>query len=250
MSNNTGIILQARLGSTRLPGKMLMPFYNNSSLLEIIIKRLKKDLNNYKIIVATSTNQRDDEIEVLCANLGIDCYRGSENNLVSRFIDAAETFNINQIVRVCADNPFLLPKYINKLIDNFNPTLDYLSFAFEDETPVIKSHIGLFAEMTTLQTLKKVFKLTTDNIYLEHVTNYIYSNPNTFKVKFLALDNLLKVRKDIRLTVDTIEDFKLTQKLYKELIKEDITINNLIKLIDSNTNYKEIMLIEIKNNTK
>jgi spore coat polysaccharide biosynthesis protein SpsF len=250
MSNQTGIILQARLGSTRLPGKMLMPFNNETSLLEIILERLKKNIKNIKIVVATSTNQKDDELEVLCGRLKIDCFRGSENDVIDRFIGAAKQFNIQNIVRVCADNPFLLSDYITKLVDNFKPGLDYLSYSFDDGTPVIKSHIGLFAEMTTLKTLLKVSKLTNESIYLEHVTNYIYSNPNLFNVKFLPVDKILKTRQDIRLTVDTIEDFKLTQNLYQALKNDALTLENIIKEIDSNPTYKTIMLSEIKNNSK
>ncbi len=247
----TGLIIQARLGSTRLPGKMLAPFSGEKSILELLIMRLKKHFEVDEFVIATTTSKKDDPIVLLCSKLGVNCFRGDENNVLDRFIKAAEKHNFSTIVRICADNPFLLMKEIQLLIENFDHMAhDYQSFSFESGTPVIKSHIGLFGEITTLETLKKVATRTTEELYCEHVTNYIYANKDNFRVNFLVLSSELKNREDIRLTVDTKADFELTQKLYQEIDQENFNIKSLLKAIDNNEQYREIMTSEIKRNTK
>lgn len=247
---NVAVILQARLGSTRLPGKMLMPFSGTRSLLEVILNRLKDGLSGYQIIVATTTSDQDARIAEVANELGLSSFEGDENDVLQRFIDAAETSEATTIVRVCADNPFLLPEYIDQLIRAFNPQeMDYLSYSFEDGTPVIKSHIGLFTEVVTLNALRKVKKLTDEQLYREHVTNYIYSHPEEFKVKFLPVPDVVKERQDIRLTVDTANDFEVAQSIYSEL-GEEMGLSDLVRVIDGNENYRSVMLKEIERNSK
>ena len=247
---NVAVILQARLGSTRLPGKMLMPFSGQAPLLEVIIRRLKEGLPEYSIIVATTTSVKDVRITEVAKHLGVESFQGDENDVLQRFIDTAERSGATTIVRVCADNPFLLPEYIEQLISSFNPEeLDYLSFAFKDGTPVIKSHIGLFTEVVTLNALRKVKKLTNEPLYLEHVTNYIYSHPKEFKIEFLPVPDVVRDRQDIRLTVDTLNDFEVARSIYSEL-GEDIGLSRLISCIDGNENYRSVMLKEIEQNSK
>ena len=249
--SKTALIVQARLGSTRLPGKMLIPFYNGKSILEIVLSRLKELPNEFKIIVATTVNPKDDPIVELCNEMKVSTHRGPEDDVLKRFIDAAEKESVDHVVRVCADNPLLLVDYIHSLIGQFDPmTQDYLSYNFHDGTPVIKSHIGLFAEIVTLNALKKVARLTKERLYIEHVTNFIYANKEIFKVDFLPLPKIFGNRKDIRLTVDTKNDFELTQELYEDLIKQDFTIDSIINKIDSDVKYKTVMHTEIKRNSK
>ncbi len=248
---NKGIVIQARLGSTRLPGKMLMPFYKDESLLGVILKRLKSYFQDIDIVVATTDSPKDDKIELLCKQLNLEVYRGSEDDVLSRFIDVAEKFGFDTIVRVCADNPFILPEYIQNLIDQFDESkTDYLSYQFENQVPVIKSHIGLFAEVVSLRALKKVKEKTDNPFYFEHVTNYIYGNPHDFTVDFIDLPVSLHGRHDIRLTVDTINDFNLVQELYNDILENGISIETLISKIDSDVRYKSIMLMEIEKQKK
>jgi spore coat polysaccharide biosynthesis protein SpsF len=251
MKYKIGIIVQARLGSTRLPGKMLLPFYQDKSILEIILDNLKSLLQDYPIIVATSDNPIDDKIEETALKCGVHTFRGPEDDVLQRFILAAETHNLDCIVRVCADNPFLMPEYITNLIEKMkNSEVDYLSYQFSDGTPIIKSHIGMFTEIVKLSALQKIKSQTTEQIFLEHVTNYIYSNLDYFKVKFLNLPDIIFERKDIRLTVDTKKDFEMTQKLYSELNDENYSLLRLINVIDANENYKFVMSEEIRKNSK
>ena len=115
-----GIIIQARLGSTRLPGKVTLPFYNGKGILELIIDNLSSNFKNTPIIIATTNRQNDDEIFKLANDKNIKCFRGSENNVLDRFIHAAEYFGLTEIIRVCSDNPFLNISSLKFLINNFN----------------------------------------------------------------------------------------------------------------------------------
>lgn len=210
-----GIIIQARTGSTRLPNKMLLPFFEEKGILELLITKLKSCNIELPIIVATSTNQNDDVIEKLCQNNRINVFRGNENNVIKRFIDTAEKYNITKIIRICADNPLLNIQELKKLIEEVNNNnSDYTSFLTPDDKPTILTHFGLWAEGVKLSALKKVLEFTTEPFYYEHVTNYIYTNPTQFAIKYIPLENDFSMFEGVRLTLDTKEDFELLQEIY------------------------------------
>lgn len=244
---NTKIIIQARAGSSRLPNKVLLPFVGNKTILQVILENLLKEFSNDQLIVATTTSVQDDRIVELVKAYHINLFRGNESDVLNRFIECARAFNTEGIIRVCADNPFLLPKYIKTLIREAGPNDDYLSFAFPDNIPVIMSHIGLFAEYTTLNALNRVESLTDSLKYREHVTNYIYSHPEIFSVRFIELPVELAQRRDIRLTVDSQEDFEILKELYKVLpdVTDDNFLKSLIFHIDSSLTIKNRMKKQI-----
>lgn len=251
-----GIIIQARAGSSRLPGKMLMPFYKDLTILEIMVRNLLDHFDPNQIIVATTLNAKDNAIENTGKKLGVHTFRGSENDVLDRFISAAEHFGFQNIIRVCGDNPFLQAKDVKLLSQHYlslqQPT-DYMSFAFPDGTPVIKSHLGLFTEATNLQALKKVVGLTGESLYHEHVTNYMYAHPEHFTCSFLQLPDNLKERKDLRMTIDTLEDFNLMKQIFEDNLGSDsyhIPVSEIISYIYKNKNILNIMANEIKRNSK
>ncbi|MDF1672096.1 MAG: hypothetical protein P1U41_01210 [Vicingaceae bacterium] len=247
---STAIIIQARLGSTRLPEKMILPFYQDKNILSILLENLLEH-SNTPVILATTTNPNDDKIADIANEYKINIFRGDENNVLDRFIKAAEQFNIDNIIRVCADNPFLQINYVNQLIseiENHNE-LDYISYTIDNKTPAIKSHIGLFAEATTSNTLKKVARLTANPLYLEHVTNFIYSNEK-FNIKLIPTPNIFFNRLDLRFTLDTQEDFNLLKDLYLSYKKFNNDIIKLIEYIDNNKSTLTQMNTQIIKNSK
>jgi len=241
-----GIIIQARSGATRLPNKVLLPFFNGKCILEILIENLLKKFDEKNIILATTTNISDQKIKGIGELYDINIYCGNEENVLERFIDSATFYNKELIIRICADNPFLDINSIRELLNNYESGLDYISYRVALNLPAIKSHLGIFAELTTLNTLTKIIALTSEKIYREHVTNYIYSNENYFSIKWMDVKECLWNRDDIRLTVDTQEDFNLMQKLYCELVNSNIRMNpkNILQFIDMHPHY----LSEMKNN--
>lgn len=244
----TGIIVQARTGSTRLPNKMILPFYNEDSILEIILNRLK---DKFFVVLATTVNQKDDSLIAIAKKTDVSFYRGSESNVLDRFIKAAEENNIETVIRICADNPFINVELLEQLLAKYDGE-DYCSFKYNNGKPTILGHLGLFAEITTIQTLKKVNTLTEEKFYREHVTNYIYNHPETFVVKLHDLPAEINNYEGIRLTVDTIQDFKSTQELFKQFNgAESIDdIQNLLNEIRSNNVLLLRMQEEIENNSK
>lgn len=242
VKSNLGFILQARSGSTRLPNKVLMPLYQSKGILELILESLKEHFKNIPIIVATTDNSLDDEIEVLSIKKGVKVYRGSEDNVLQRMKEAAELFQIDHIVRVCADNPMLDMDSIQTLIQTFEEKeSDYMSFETDDKVPVIKSHFGLFVEIVKRTALEKALRLTQEKLYLEHVTNFIYGNPDRFDVELIPLPPYIGKRKDLRFTIDNAADFSMCMEIldyYNGLVPN---LNDLIQWVDSNGFPKRMM---------
>lgn len=113
---NIGIIVQARMGSTRLPGKILKPFYDGKTLLETLLDNLHK-VADAKVIVATSVNENNDELEVFLKEKRELVFRGSENDVLDRYIKAAEVNSVDGIVRICSDNPFMDWHGVEQLVE-------------------------------------------------------------------------------------------------------------------------------------
>lgn len=257
-SQNLGIIIQARMGATRLPNKLLLPFYKSLTVLDILLEKLSKQFPNSCIVLATTTSEKDNCIVDIAKNYSqISVFRGSEQNVLERFIMAASSHNVDKIIRICADNPFLDMQYLDFLLTNaVNTNYDYVGFQFPNGTPTIKSHIGLFAEYTTLSALKKVAELTQDKLYIEHVTNYIYANPDVFNCFFYNVPDFISNRTDVRLTLDTPADFELLKELFHQMMEIYATDNmnflasDLLSTIDKKQAYLNIMQLEITNNSK
>ena len=250
-NNNLAFFIQARMKSSRLRGKVLLKFDEQDSILSIIVSKLKLNFPQIPIVLCTSNVKEDDLIEAFCLQNQIKCFRGNEHNVLNRFIQAAESNSSETIIRICADNPFLDVIFLKELIDFYdnNPNADYWSFKNSEGTPVIKTHFGLFAEITTIEALKNVEATTSDNLYIEHVTNFIYTNSN-FKCLFKTLPNYLINREDLRFTVDDKEDFINLQKIYSIYKRNSFSIEQTILFLDSYNDYLEKMKINIKKYSK
>ena len=256
MSNKYAFIVQARSGSTRLPNKILLPFFDDKTILDIQLESIKRSFPNALTIIATTVNRNDDVIVNKYANWdGLNIFRGDENNVLKRFIDTANTFGVVNIVRICSDNPFLSMNYCSKMIDGyFKTSPDYISYRFNEGIPAIRSHTGLFAEMVNLQALEKVIQGTDEKIYLEHVTNYIYTHPDQFKLEFISVPEFINNHIDkLRLTIDTQIDFTNLQKLYLAVLKKygmKFTVEQLLAEVDSNAELVKSMSEQIKQYAK
>lgn len=247
--NNTAFIIQARLTSSRLPGKILLPFSSDgSTILDIIIEKLKQ-FNDCSIIVATSENHQNDDLAMYLSSKNVLFYRGSENDVLQRFIETANHFNIQNIIRICSDNPFLDASSIEKLLSVSNASnADYISFNVNG-TPSIKTHFGFWTEFVTLGALKKVAQLTNEPLYHEHVTNFIYTHPDLFRIEWIDVPKRIADTTDVRLTIDTIEDFENAQEIYN-MVGKDHSIDCLMDFLSSNQQFLKRMHQQIENNKK
>lgn len=248
----TGIIIQARCGSSRLPDKMILPFYGEECILSVLLGRLTQRIPKRQIIVATTTNPKDNLITTICTQHGIAYFRGSETDVLQRFTEAAGFYQFNKIIRICADNPFLSLDDIQFLLQTMTGSSDdYMAFATSKNVPTIKTHYGFWGEAVTLETLKRINTLTQESVYHEHVTNYIYANPALFKIRYFPIS--LEIESEpVRLTVDTEEDFKLQQKIFSEAIRKgmELTPANIIGIIKKHPDYYQTMAEQIKKNSK
>lgn len=246
-----GIVIQARTGSSRLPNKILKKFYREKTILDLLLENIKSNFSHLPIILATTLNQNDYIFEDIAKKYSINFYRGSENDVLSRFIDVGNKFGLTHIVRICSDNPFLNMLSIQSLIDDLdNNEIDYISFSNHLGLPVIRTHLGLFAEIVSLRSLIKADKSQNEILYKEHVTNYIYSHPDSFNVVLKQSPSIVYDRDDIRLTLDDLDDFENLSKLYEKAYthKEDLTF--LVNLIDKNEDFRIKMINNIKKYSK
>ncbi len=199
-NNGLGIIIQARMGSTRLPGKVLKKL-GDKTLLEHIFSRLKLLKHKATVVLATSDLMIDDVIEDLCRAKDVDCFRGSENNVLARYYSCAKRYGFEHIVRLTADNPFTDTEELDRLIDlHYSLGADYTD-SFE------MLPIGVGAEIFSFPALEKAYLEGKEPQHIEHVNAYIIENPSLFKCAVLKAPPDKNMH-DVRLTVDTDEDYK------------------------------------------
>lgn len=223
---NPTFIIQARSDSKRLPNKMTRLFYEDYSILEIVIKKVKNSFPNSKIIVATTNHESDDNLVRIVSKLPVYIYRGEVDNVISRFIAVGDQYKVEEFVRICADNLFLDMGLLHQMINSYSNSIDYMTYRVNGK-PSMKTSFGFFAEISKISVLKSVVKNTDKREYLEHVTNYIYSNPEQFNVQFLSTDQIFNKYADIRFTIDTVTDFENARMAYQKLMVDNPNFNYL-----------------------
>ena len=245
--SNFPAVVQVRMGSTRLPGKSMMRIDGTEPLIGYLLKKLTFLFEQNQIYVATTEDASDDELFFYCQSIGFQVYRGSVDDVLGRFASCLEYFNISNpwVYRICGDNPFLDLELLSNLgtkASRFSE-FDYISYANYKGVPVIRCHYGLFGELIKKETLMQVNKAHLDQHFREHVTNYIYSNPDQFKVKLLTPDIPVLKKEDIRLTIDTSSDFEMAKRIINDL-EEPIDSTKLLAYIQENPD----LLIEMQQN--
>lgn len=247
----SAVIVQARTGSTRLPSKMILPYIEKKCLAEVVLENLIQIFSKEKVILATTTNPNDDALETIATKMGVKCFRGDEDNVLDRFIKAAGENDLTHIVRVCADNPFVLQQPALNLWEyGHQSNADYIGYFFSSGLPSIKSHSGFFAEWVSVEALKRVSDLTQEKLYVEHVTNYIYANPELFTIEKMTIEDEDFCGK-VRLTIDTQEDFNISTELFETFANfEEITVESLKDAVMKNPDYLERMQRVIQQQTK
>src|SRR3989344_3091478 len=213
-------IIQARMGSSRLPGKVMAPIIGKPMLWHVV-NRVKRSKLVYKVVVATSTRLEDKKIVEFCKKNGVDAFIGPEKNVLKRYYLAAKQYRADVIVRITADCPLIDPKIVEKSIRTFfKRNFDYLAIltgAGSLKSKDKKYPDGMDCEVFSFQSLEKAYREATSNKEREHVTVYIWRNPHKFKIG--KLESTVDCS-DIRLVVDTKEDFLLVRKIYSKLYKK------------------------------
>ncbi len=228
-------IIQARIGSTRLPGKVLKEIAGKT-VLEHTVDRIRRISNIDDIVVATTTTDMDNSIVEECKRIGVKYFRGSERDVLSRYYHCANEFNASDIVRVTSDCP-LIDSSVTKNIVQFyidnSEKYDYVSNTIDRTYPR-----GLDTEVFSFIALEKAFFEANSPRDREHVTPYIWDNPNIFRIyKYKSEED----NSGLRWTLDTEEDFKLIFKIYEYFKqKKYFGLDDILKLIELKPELKYI----------
>ncbi len=224
-------IIQGRIGSTRLKSKLSRRL-GGTSLLEWVVRRVTDSVRLDQVVVATGDGPLDDELTRLVP-AHVQVIRGSETDVLGRFVSALKQFPARAVVRICADNPFIDPVLIDRLIGaaSEHQPCDYLSYGSRAGRPMILSAVGLFAEWCRAEALLEAAESATEPADREHVTRYLYSHPERFRVRLLPVPPELD-REDLRLTVDVDEDFHHADEILEALGHEDLEWQRIAKLLD------------------
>ncbi len=232
----TAIIIQARMTSTRLPGKILKMVLDKP-LLEYQIERLKRVNRADQIIIATTINETDNPIVDLCNKMEVPFYRGSEQDVLARYYYAAREKQADVIVRVTSDCPLIDPQVIDKVIGfylNHKSDCDYVANVLERTYPR-----GMDTEVFSFQGLEEAFREAVDPPEREHVTPFFYRHPERYRLSNVAYH---ENQSQHRWTVDTIEDFLLIKNIIEELYPSNptFTFEDVLRVLDRNPEWISI----------
>ncbi|WP_129691775.1 cytidylyltransferase domain-containing protein [Gottfriedia acidiceleris] len=222
-------IIQARMGSSRLPGKVLRKVLNKP-LLEYQIERVKRAKCINEIIIATTINETDQKIVDFCELLSLTYYRGSEEDVLSRYYEAASICQADIVVRITADCPLIDPDIIDQIINDFiknQSHIDYVSNTVQRSFP-----IGMDVEVMTFPLIESINRLDLPQSYREHVTPYIYQS-GKYKIRQVLQETN---KSHIRLTVDTPQDLNLISKILEEIYPDNpfFSLQDIYNLLDKN----------------
>lgn len=222
--------------STRLPGKIMRPILGRP-MLELMIERLKHARRLDHIVVATTINRDDDVVEELARRLDIGCFRGSEDDVLDRVLQAARAAYASVIVEITADCPLIDPSVVDKVVDVY--LTHQFDFVANRLRPTFPDGLGVRVFSTAL--LEKVASLTQDPVDRENVSLYIWEHPEKFSLHNVESD-LQEKYWDLRLTVDTLEDFVLITKIYDELYPKNpaFGLHEILELMDRKSHLAEI----------
>ena len=221
-----GAIIQARLGSTRLPNKVLMPLPigSNETILSQIIKKIKEVDIISDVIVATSKLPINDRLEEYVKSLNIDCFRGEEEDVLSRFYHISQERNFDYVIRFTGDNPVVDNLYLKQFINNFFKKK--LEYSYSTNLP-----LGCNFEMMKSSEIMQAYENTEDMFDKEHVTPFIKRNAK--RKEYFTFENI-QLNENLRLSVDHPSDYALMTMIYSLLKNKQKSVKNIFKLIDNN----------------
>lgn len=221
-------IIQARMGSERLPGKVLLPLLGRP-MLSHVVSRVRLSHLVDEVVIATSNSERDDIIADLCRSEGWDCYRGSEEDVLDRYYHAAN--GAEHLIRVTGDCPVIDSNVIDYVIAAYqcaSPRVDYASNTLERTYPR-----GLDIEVFSFAALERAWKEDRSATGREHVTPYFYLHPERFRL--LSVSNSIDYS-GYRLTVDTIQDYRLIEQIYVHFGHSEFDWQSIIDLLKAKPN--------------
>jgi len=231
MAEKTVIVVQARMSSTRLPGKVMLPILGKS-LLRRMIERLQMINHNAQIVIAASDDKADDVIEQEAAQIGVACYRGSLNDLLDRHYQVAKKYEADILLKIPSDCPLIDPRVIDEVLDfyfEYPGKYDYVSNLHPATFPD-----GNDVEIMTMHCLEKTWSEATKLLEREHTTPYIWEHPEIFSIGNLTWDSGKDYSMSHRFTIDYEADYRFIKRVYEELYPErpDFSCEDILDLIN------------------
>lgn len=228
----TVAIIQARMGSTRLPGKIMMKL-KEKTVLNHVIERVQQSREIDEIIVATTILKEDDVVEVEAKRYGVKVFRGSSENVLERYYQAAVSSDADHIVRITSDCPLIDHKIIDDIICKYK----MIDVDIMNNTGINVNERtyprGLDVEIFPFKSLEKAFHNAYKKYQLEHVTPYIYENSNSTDIYKSDVNH-----SNLRLTLDTLEDYNLLEKIYLKLYhgQHNFFLDDVLNFLKNNPN--------------
>jgi spore coat polysaccharide biosynthesis protein SpsF len=231
MHKKIGIVIQARVGSTRLPAKVLMPI-EGRPMLAWLLARLKMASNNYTLICAIPDDAENNVLEALCKKQNVHVVRGPEQDVLARYVMAADRFNLSDVIRITGDCPLM----DFRLIDSFreihcNGNWDFTANSVGTDTAFPR---GMDVEIIKASALRLIGDVAHKKKFREHVTLYVYENPTNLKVNLIAPQGR-QCRPELRLCVDEPADLNVVRKIYRHFLASiDFSLDDIIAFLDQN----------------
>lgn len=228
--------IEARMGSTRLPGKTLRPILGKP-MIQWMIERVMESQLIDEIVVATSINPNNDPLEELAVKLGVEVFRGSEDDVLDRVLKAAQKHQADHIIELWGDTPLIDPEIIDQAIKYYaDNCYDCVGTCLEKTFPW-----GISFLIFPKKVLEEVDKLTNDPVDRENVSTYIYHHPEKYRIGHLPCPPEIR-RPELRLVVDEMADFDLIARIFDHFsrTKPDFRTKDIIDFLDKNPELKKI----------
>ena len=237
-----GIIVQTRTGSTRLPGKVMMKADDKLLMIDYVINQLKHSKLHDEIVIATTDLKQDDVIFDYVTNRNVPCFRGDEKNVLERHYQCAKKYAFSTIVRIPSDKPLIDPTIVDSVIEKFQSnSYDYISnFSVDvnDNDRFIPSYpSGTEVEIFSFTALETAWKNATSEHDKEHVTPYIYTQLEKFKIFTLKSEKNLS---QFRWALDYENDLKLIRIIISKIQKRPILMNDILELFEQEPDLPKI----------
>ena len=239
MGDNTVIVVQARMSSSRLPGKVMMPILGKS-LLHRMIERLQMIRHQALIVIATSEEPSDDIVELEAENTGVPCFRGNLNNLLDRHYQTAKKYNADTVLKIPSDCPLIDPRIIDQALDFYFSHTGEFDFVSNLHPATFPD--GNDVEIMAMACLERTWNEASRQLELEHTTPYIWENPKKFRIGNVIWDSGKDYSMSHRFTIDYQADYDFVNRVFEELYPSnpDFSCEDILALLDDKPEIYEI----------
>lgn len=215
-----GIVIQARLGSSRFPGKISTLITERHNLLEFETTPLLT-LGLPVVIALPDTTEHHHWSGSLKLS-GVQYFFGDELNVLNRYVQAARHYGFTSVVRVCADNPCMNVSFLKTMMQQWTEDFDYAMYVNAAGIPATRTHYGLFSEIAKVTSLISIRDHVKEGPYTEHVTPYFYEHPDQFRILKLNMPEPFWSGLKLRFTVDTPNDFRIMKDVIAHVDVQDL----------------------------